>query len=542
MVAGGALTNVELLMVLLLFVWGGRAVRCRRLPRWPPELGRAVLLWVAVMAVAALLAPDNRLNALRFTLKVTLGALIGWAVYDVTFPSARRRERLGQMVALGGLVVALAGLAEAGQVQPVASWLAFFKVAPTWVGEFRRVSATLPYATITGMVLEMVALLWLAWTLSTSSRKRGAVALGLVVTLVALVLTLSRGAMLSLTLMLLAWGVTVTARRRTWVPAVLLAGGALITVAATTLLVAPELVWRLRTETDRAWYLAEYQVPPLLWAKSGRLLEVEVTVRNAGVRPWGPKMPALGYHLRRADGEGVTYDGLRTPLEQPVPPGGTVRLQAVLQAPPEPGSYVVEWDMVYEGLLWFSWKGSPTATTQLIVEGLPRPVEGWNPTPFPVPDHVGVPIPERPELWRAAWLMARERPLLGFGPDTFRLRYGAYLGYERWNQGIHANNLYLELLATTGWLGLVAFGVVVWRLVVMGLAVLWRTTLPWAHGTALAVGAWLVHSTVDAFLGFTPTLVLFWCTVGLLAAHYHALLDGESRGTREAEEDHAAGI
>ena len=542
----GAMTNVELAMVAAVLAWGGWAVLCRRRPRWPAGIGRAVFLWMIVMALAALLAPEERLNAVRFTLKVGLGALVGWAVYDVaSAPTLGRREVLSRALALGGLVVAMTGLAEAGRIEPVASWLGAFKVAPTWVGEFRRVSGTLPYATIAGVVLEMVALLWLAWTLHTSPRRRPLTALGLAATLVALVFTLSRGAMVSLALALLTWGLVAVGRLRTWAPAVALAGGALVTVAATTLLIRPELVWRLRTETDRTWYVAEYRVPGELWAEPGQQIEATVTVRNAGVRPWAPEGLALGYHLRRADGTGVTYDGLRTPLEEPVPPGGEVTLRAGLWAPPEPGRYVVEWDLVYEGLLWFSWKGSPTATTRLVVEGAPKAVEGWSPTPFPTPNHVGVPIPERPELWRAAWLMARERPLLGFGPDSFRLRYGAYLGYERWNQGIHANNLYLELLATTGWLGLAAFGLVVWRLVALIWTVLRRTTTPWAHGVALAVGAWLVHGVVDAFLGFTPTLVLFWFTVGLLAAHARALPaqdGGGSGGASEVRAGHAARV
>src|SRR5262249_53359139 len=82
--------------------------------------------------------------------------------------------------------------------------------------------------------------------------------------------------------------------------------------------------------------------------------------------------------------------------------------------------------------------------------------------------------PQRAALWRAAWAMFRERPVLGFGPDAYRLTYGRFLGLDKWDHRVFANNLALELLATTGALGLIAFAVVVavvtrraWRLAVL---------------------------------------------------------------------------
>src|SRR5207245_1243891 len=70
------------------------------------------------------------------------------------------------------------------------------------------------------------------------------------------------------------------------------------------------------------------------------------------------------------------------------------------------------------------------------------------------------PVP-RADLWRAALRMFAQRPLLGFGPDNFRHLYGAYLGLQVWDERVHANNLYLELLADVGVLGAAAFALVV---------------------------------------------------------------------------------
>lgn len=522
----GTFTNVELAMIALVVVWGLGCAVDRRLPRFPRLLGAAAIIWLLAMTLSALLAPAHRATALRFTLKVALGALVGWAAYDGAHTSDRRAA-LGKAFALGGLAVALFGLAEAAGAPPVERWLAPFKAAPTWVGEFRRVSATLPYATITGAVLELTAPFWLAWTLSAPSRpRRWLVAGGLLVTVTALVLTLSRAAVLALLAAMAVWGLAVGRRHQNWGRSAAVACGVVGGVAAWALLTTPDLVWRLRTETDRNWYMAEYKVPAVVTVQTGERRRVSVTVINRGLRAWAPNSPypfALSYHLRRPDGTVVTYDGPRTRLRQPLSPGHAVTLQAEVAAPPAPGQYVVEWDVVREGLMWLSWKGSPTAQTRLVVQGAPLSIPAsWQPTPPPDAPHVAEPVPERPELWRAAWRMAQERPLLGYGPDTFRLRYGPYLGYARWHRGVHANNLYLELLAGTGWLGLAAFGLFVWRMLGAVEGTIKNADHVWDHALAVTVIAWLVHGLADAFLAFTPTFVLFWLVVGLLAAGHEA--------------------
>lgn len=518
----GTLTNVEALAIGAVVMWGLVCALERRFPRWPPKLGPAAATWLAVIMMATFQAPGYRLEALHFALKVAMGALVGWAVYDVTTTS-RRLAWLGRAFALGGLVVALAALAEAGQLEPVATWLGAFKAAPTRAGEFRRASATLPYATIAGAVLEMTAFFWLAWTLSASSRPgRWLAAGGVLVTVVGLVLTLSRAAVLALLSGLFVWSLAVRHRYPSWARGVALAGGVVGGIVVGALLITPDLVWRLRTETDRDWYVARYEAPATVTVSAGERVRVPVKVINQGVRTWLPDAPfpvSLSYHLRRPDGTVVTYDGPRTPVQQRVPPGGAVTLLVEVEAPPTPGRYVVEWDMVREGLMWFSWKASPTGQTELVTLGPPVPEPAsWKPTPLPSAPHLAEPVPARPELWRVAWQMVQERPLLGYGPDTFRLRYGAYLGYTRWNRGVHANNLYLELLAGTGWLGIVAFLFFAWRLVGAITKALQAVDTAWGHAPALALVAWLVHGLADAFLAFTPTLVAFWFAVGLLAA------------------------
>ena len=65
----------------------------------------------------------------------------------------------------------------------------------------------------------------------------------------------------------------------------------------------------------------------------------------------------------------------------------------------------------------------------------------------------------RSVLWQTACTIAREHPVLGIGPDNFRHTYGRYLGLAAWDERVHANNSYLEVLAGMGAIGVAALGV-----------------------------------------------------------------------------------
>ena len=222
-------------------------------------------------------------------------------------------------------------------------------------------------------------------------------------------------------------------------------------------------------------------------------------------------------------GNPVTYEGERTPLPKPVAAGEEVKLQGQILAPLQPGIYFVEWDMVQDEVTWFSWKDDAPASSSLIVSGEPDQYS----TPFealPPPTDVTVinPTPGRFTLWQAALTMFVDYPLLGVGPDNFRWQYGTYAGVEEWNTGIHANNLYIELLADTGILGFIAFIWLSWQIIRLGLdkAKSQRDEASWLFALGLFAGlmTWYVHGLFDYFYEFSPTYILFWLMVGLLAA------------------------
>ena len=89
----------------------------------------------------------------------------------------------------------------------------------------------------------------------------------------------------------------------------------------------------------------------------GRPRDVDVLVRNVGgeTLPWGGGPPEIrvAYHWLGETGEVVVFDGHRTALPADVPPGGESVVPVHVVPPADPGSYVLELDLVHEGVRWF---------------------------------------------------------------------------------------------------------------------------------------------------------------------------------------------
>jgi hypothetical protein len=104
-------------------------------------------------------------------------------------------------------------------------------------------------------------------------------------------------------------------------------------------------------------------------AAAGATALVEVTTRNDGPLAWEPYSAwppiNLSYHLCKANGEMVQFDGVRYVLPRAVEPGDTVRHLIDWRAPSERGEYMVEWDLVIEGETWFGACGTKTARTKV---------------------------------------------------------------------------------------------------------------------------------------------------------------------------------
>ena len=530
------LTNLRLVLALALALWLLSCARTRRWPRLPRVVGLPVVLWLVALQVSAMLAAAFQMQALNFVRDIALGVAFGWATYDLA-RTHRESLVLARAVALCATCVALVGLAEAARLQPVVDFLQGFRYQPSFnIGEVMRVTSTLTHPNIAAMLLGVAVPLQVAWIVtSRSNTARALLCVGLSAELATVVLTISRTGAAVTELVLGLMLVAGVLRHE----ALLIRVSAVAAVVLPLLLGAaivrqPILLLHLTGETVQNWYRVDYSPPGTVTAPAGQAAVVPIRLENRGERVWsaaGAYPFALSYHLSQADGTPVTYDGLRTALPWDVPPGGALDLQAAVVAPPTPGTYLLEWDEVQEHVTWFSWAGSPPAVTYLKVgdppsNGQAQATEVIRSTPPPA---TLAPQPAtRLDQWRMALQMARERPLLGVGPDNFRWVYGEFAGLPTWDTGGHANSVYFEFLADTGVIGLGLFLWIAWLL----LRTSFRSILLprgirsetrdaawiWQLAFAGSLSAWFLHGVLDYFYEPLPTNVAFWLLAGLALA------------------------
>ncbi|MCZ7627090.1 MAG: NBR1-Ig-like domain-containing protein [Candidatus Methylomirabilis sp.] len=101
---------------------------------------------------------------------------------------------------------------------------------------------------------------------------------------------------------------------------------------------------------------------------AGQTITVPVTVTNTGSLTWGANSAfRLAYHWYQGSTL-VVWDGQRTLLPQSVGPGQRLPLTATLRAPAAAGTYTLKWDMVQEGVTWFSGQGVATGSQSVVVQ------------------------------------------------------------------------------------------------------------------------------------------------------------------------------
>ncbi|GFP22296.1 hypothetical protein HKBW3S06_01523, partial [Candidatus Hakubella thermalkaliphila] len=112
--------------------------------------------------------------------------------------------------------------------------------------------------------------------------------------------------------------------------------------------------------TYRAAYNDYQRTPSSL--SPGQQVSFPFAVRNLSNFTWSsspPNQVNLSYHLYDSRGRMVTsLNGLRSPLPRNVAPGEVVDLTITIQAPTSLGTYTIAYDMVHEGVSWFSQKGA----------------------------------------------------------------------------------------------------------------------------------------------------------------------------------------
>ena len=104
-------------------------------------------------------------------------------------------------------------------------------------------------------------------------------------------------------------------------------------------------------------------------ARPEELVSLPVKVRNlSSITLQGSSSRiGLSYHLLDADGALKQYDNMRRYFDKPLPPDEQALVDLPVLAPPTPGDYVMELDVVWEGVTWFKQKGSKTVYVNLKV-------------------------------------------------------------------------------------------------------------------------------------------------------------------------------
>jgi hypothetical protein len=522
-----SVSNLEA-AVLCAFVFAAAAVAwSRRLPEWRTPLTAPWAALLLAMLVASAVSPVSRVNALHMTGRIAAAFGVYVLASNGVTTAARLRSLLWLALAVGVVISTLAILEYRG-VRPVLNGLKVFRPAVSTVGAQVRAGGPLQYPTIASMYLEIVFAFGLGVMLTEldAGRRAGVAVVFVMLALIAeaITLTFTRAGLITMATSLLLVGVNRRQQRNRRSSLALVGGLAALVVLLFAGSRSPESVWlRMTSESQESWYRAKVAAPVELELPTGRLSSVPITLTNTGRLPWDslatPPM-LLSYHWLEAEGDRfVRFEGERTPFVDAVVPDATVAISARVRAPRQPGRYRLEWDLVQEGRLWFSSEPGATRTmSHATVIG--APYDGIIQTMAPPRPTVR---PGRLALWRAATRMFAAHPLAGVGPDNFRLAYGRYLGLEGTDQRTHSNNMYLEMLAGGGVLVAAAFAWLLWRSAVCGAEMVSSTGRagacgPIALGLAAAMLAIAVHASVDSFLSFAPTYVLFSLTLGYAVA------------------------
>jgi hypothetical protein len=527
---GQNITTVELSIGVAMAAWLGALVASGDRPRWRTPLTWPWVTWLAICALAALAAPVFHASSIKIAGRLGVGlAAVLLAANGIT--TARRLAVVIQLAVASAAVVATLAVLEYAGVPAVLSWLKAFHEGRWVVGGQVRASGPLQYPTITSMYLEIAFALGVGAFLAACDRRAalaaGVLFLALLLIAEGIVVTFTRAGLVTMAASLMLAGRDRFLRRRFDVALGSLGAIAALVVALVISSASLEsLRLRLTTHGQENWYRAGFLVTPTLSFAPRSLNVIEATVTNNGRVTWRPDADPpfhVSYHWLDEDTNRVVrYDGLRTPLPRPVTPGDSLRIGILVRAPDEAGRYRVGWDVVQEGRLWFSTEpGSRLAWSTVEVSGPAAAADGPPPSSQPSPAS----LPEqavrlsRPVLWRAALAMFSAHPILGVGPDNYRLSYGPYAHVANADPRVHSNNMYLEVLTGTGLVGTSAFFWLCWR-AQRAVGEACRRSSPMTaslySGVAAAGFAIAVHGLVDSFLTFTPTYLVMSLTLGLV--------------------------
>ena len=525
---GQSLSTVEAALVAVLGAWAAALLAARTFPAWRAPLTLPWLAVLAAMLAASLVAPGFRANAIHMVGRLALAFAVYLLVVNGVLIVSRVRAVLAAGAVAGAAVALLAVLEYIG-VDWVLRFLSAFRGSVALAGAQVRASGSLQYPTIASMFLEIAYAFALGLMLmAIDARHRTAAVLsGVVAALIAqgILVTFTRSGLITMASTLAVVGGLRYRRAgfdRGAIALVIIA--ALFGLQLFSSRSAESLHLRLTTETLETWFRADIDAPRELTLATGSRSAVPVHLRNTGGATWDSSAAQpflLSYHWVLADERTVViWEGLRTPFPARVLPGSSVSLDALVEAPSEPGDYRLIWDVEQRHRLWFSTEPDATLHATRVQVAGPRVGAPLKPLQMSLPANTV--RPGRFILWRAAADLLAAHPLLGVGPDNYRLLYGEQAGLATFDRRVHTNNMYLEMLVGAGIFGGAAFAWLCWAAARQALATVHGAggAVPNAASASLAAATLAIglHGLVDSFLSFTATYILFAVTLGLTSA------------------------
>ncbi len=527
-----ALVGATIAAGLAWAIVGPGAAALRRVAPFAAAAG----LFVSALAVSAIAAPEHRDLAFKFVCRIAGGAAFGTVVAALVATRTRAAANLMTAFAAGVLVSSVIAVAEFAWPDVVVPHLWLFRTSAIYSAGSVRAASTYGYPNTLATSIAMAFPVVVA-RMSAAIGRRWIGAVALCVLCVALVTTFSRGGLVAAVaglgvVSIVAWSLT---ERRLAVQA----AGTVALIAMTWLaawLGAAQLA-RRGTVADQRQLLSASIQPAVraIAVRPGAEATMPISVTNTGALAWTSTDAAPFTLVSRwydTAGSEVTVEGDRTFLPRDVAPGESLALNGVYVAPPAEGDYWLVWDVYVENRVRFGELGSRISAVRVASRQDPRiadaVVQRWlggdaaSPSLSTDPGRQAYVPPGRRSLWWAALAMFRERPLVGIGPDNYRLSYGRFLGLDAWDMRVYANNMYLELLATSGLLGFCAFLVLLAVVARHTLNVL-RENRTRGAGDAMAIAACaslaalLVHGLVDYFLEFTAGYIALFTWMGILA-------------------------
>lgn len=152
---------------------------------------------------------------------------------------------------------------------------------------------------------------------------------------------------------------------------------------------------------------------------------------------------------------------------------------------------------------------------------------------------------ERVNRWKSAIRMFEERPLLGWGPNTYMFLYGAFQNYydrtvisTNWGDQGNAHSEYIGPLAESGIFGMLSFLAIVFVSTYIGMRLFYHSPSPlirfWALGILLGLITYFVHGLLNNYLDTDKASIPFWSFLAILT-----VLDIQSK---KLEQDEPASV